>query len=91
MVASALDLPDTMLSGDLDQGNLATAKTMDRPTELGMINEQTLAAEFLRNIFRYATDAAIRAGKLPGTEEQRRDFLRHHKHQCGARKKAESD
>ena len=42
MVGAAMDLPDTILSGDADVGNLATAKTLDRPTELAMRSRQAM-------------------------------------------------
>lgn len=41
MVCAALGLPETFL-GDLSAGNQATAKTLDRPTELGFVNRQGL-------------------------------------------------
>lgn len=66
MVASAMDLPDTMLSNDPQQGALATAKTLDRPTELGFINRQTLWSDLDSRIFRYVVDAKVRAGRMPG-------------------------
>jgi hypothetical protein len=70
MVAAAVDLPDTILSGDVDIGNFATSKTLDRPTELRMRNRQMLKAEFLEDIFRYVIDTKIRAGKLAGGEQE---------------------
>jgi hypothetical protein len=68
MVAASMGLPDTILSGDPQQGALATAKTLDRPTELMMINRQQLAAERERDIFRYSVDAKVRALQLPGRQ-----------------------
>lgn len=41
-VAAAMGLPDPMLSGEVDVGNLATAKTLDRPTELKFRSRQKL-------------------------------------------------
>lgn len=58
MAAAALNLPDTILSGDSDQGNLATAKTLDRPTELGFLERQELWAEFIRDVCGYRLDVA---------------------------------
>lgn len=69
MVAAAMDLPDTILSGDVDVGNFATSKTLDRPTELGMINEQLLWKDFDQAIYKYAIEAKIRKGLLPGHVE----------------------
>lgn len=70
MIASAMGLPDTILSGDPQQGALATAKTLDRPTELMMLSMQTMEAEREQDIFRYAVDAKVRALQLPGKEVQ---------------------
>ncbi len=70
MIASAMGLPDTILSGDPQQGALATAKTLDRPTELMMLSMQTLEAEREQDIFRYSVDAKVRALQLNGREVQ---------------------
>lgn len=69
MVAGAMDLPDTILSGDVDVGNFATSKTLDRPTELGMVNEQLLWKAFDQAVFKYAIEAKIRKGLLDGRVE----------------------
>src|SRR6185503_16182739 len=69
MVGAAMDLPDTILSGDPQQGNLATAKTLDRPTELAMRSRQSAASDWHARIFRYTVDAKVRRGKLPGRIE----------------------
>ncbi len=71
MVAAATGIPYTILMGDPDMGNLATAKTLDRPTELTMIGHQRVWAEILRDLCSYAVDWAIRApgGKLTGRQE----------------------
>jgi hypothetical protein len=69
MVAGAMDLPDTILSGDVDVGNFATSKTLDRPTELGMINEQLLWKDFDQAVYKYSIEAKIRKGLLPGRVE----------------------
>lgn len=61
MVASAVDLPDTILSGDPDQGNLATAKSLDRPTELAMRERQMLWADVYRDLCGYALASDARA------------------------------
>lgn len=66
MVASAMDLPDTILSNDPQQGALATAKTLDRPSELGFMNWQKLEQDWHSDIFRYSVDARVRRGRLPG-------------------------
>lgn len=66
MVASAMNMPDTILSGDVDIGNFATSKTLDRPTELYMRSRQQFWADFHESIFQYSIDAKIRRGQLPG-------------------------
>lgn len=65
MVGAALDLPYTVLMGDPDMGNLATAKTLDRPTELSMKSRQDLSADVLRDMCNYAVDCAARAPLSP--------------------------
>jgi hypothetical protein len=69
MVASAANIPDTILAGDPDMGNLATAKTLDRPTELGFKNRQSMYTEHDQALFRFSIDQQIRLGRLPGTIE----------------------
>lgn len=69
MVAAALHLPYPVLMGDPDMGNLATAKTLDRPTELAMMSRQELWADVYRDLCSFAVDWAVRAprGPLTGT------------------------
>lgn len=69
MIAAAMDLPDTILSGDADQGNLATAKTLDRPTELAIRSRQSMWADLYRDIFAYAIEVKQKAGQLGGVED----------------------
>lgn len=52
MAAAGLDLPETYF-GDVSVGTFATAKTMDRPTELGMKEGQTFWTDVFREIFEY--------------------------------------
>ena len=68
MVASAMHLPDSILSNDPQQGALATAKTLDRPTELAISDRQELWADIIRDLCAYALIAAARApgSKLKG-------------------------
>jgi hypothetical protein len=68
MAGAGMGLPETMLSGDVSTGNLATAKSLDRPTELKMRNRQTLWADVYTDILNYVVDqAAIRVnGPLDG-------------------------
>lgn len=76
MAAAALGLPDTILSGDVDQGTLATAKSLDRPTELGYAEDREAWKEVRSRLYRYAIDADLAAtrGILPKalTDEQRK-------------------
>jgi hypothetical protein len=71
MASAGLGLPETMMSGDVSTGNLATAKSLDRPTELKMSNRQTLWADVNNDIIAYVIDqAAISAnGPLNGHYE----------------------
>lgn len=52
MVAAALGIPDTFF-GDVDVGNLATARTLDRPTELKYKSRQELWKEAFTEIINY--------------------------------------
>lgn len=52
MVAASAGLPETYY-GDVSVGTLATAKTMDRPTELMMRERQTFWTDVLRDIVNY--------------------------------------
>lgn len=65
MVGAALDVPYTILMGDPDMGNLATAKTLDRPTELAMMARQSLWSEVIADLCNYAVDWAARAPAGP--------------------------
>lgn len=75
MVAAAAGLPDTTLSGDVDQSSLATSQSMDRPTHLQFSEDRAMWVEKRQRWYRYAieTDAAATGGLLRGmrpTEEQ---------------------
>lgn len=59
MVAAAMDIPYTILMGDPDIGNLATAKTLDRPTELAMQSRREMWSGILRQMIGYAIDQAV--------------------------------
>lgn len=65
-VASAVGVPDNILGNDPQQGALATARTLDRPTELHFANRQKLWEQTLRATLEYAVQAATRSGRLPG-------------------------
>lgn len=66
MIGMATGVPDNILSGDPQQGALATAKTLDRPTELGFVNRQAMWREYHTSIHRYKVDHMIRRGALDG-------------------------
>lgn len=66
MVASALEVPYGWLTGDPDRGNLATAQTLDRPTEMAFSHRQEQWADVIRRIIHYAVRAAVRADSVPG-------------------------
>ena len=63
MVAAGTGIPETMLFGNADVGNLATSKTLDRPTELKMIARQRLWHGVINDLCGLAIDEAVRAPK----------------------------
>jgi hypothetical protein len=64
MVAAALDVPVTMLLADPGlTGARATAKTLDRPTELVMQQRREVWGEAFRDILTYVITEAVRASK----------------------------
>jgi hypothetical protein len=67
MVAAATGMPEFFF-GDANVGNHATAKTLDRPTELKFLDRQTLWADVHQDILQYVIDRAALAprGKLEG-------------------------
>lgn len=69
MVGAAMDVPYSILTGDADHSNLATAQTLDRPMELALTSRRRQWASLYRRLFRYVIDAAVRAprGALAGT------------------------
>lgn len=70
MVASALDVPVTMLLADPGQtGARAVAETLDRPTELMAGMRREVWGDFYRQLLGYVIDASVRApqGALTGT------------------------
>ena len=68
MVAAATGLPETFF-GDVSVGTLATATSLDRPTELKFKDRQTLWAGIFGHLLNYAIDRAATAplGKISGT------------------------
>lgn len=61
MVAAAMGLPDPMLSGEVDVGNLATAKTLDRPTELKFRSRQKMWEDVYQQIINWVIRWQIEA------------------------------
>lgn len=62
MVCAATGLPESFF-GDVSVGTLATAKSLDRPTELKFVDRRTLWADVFHDIFDFAIDAAYSAIK----------------------------
>ena len=63
LTAAGHGLPFSILTGDADKSNLATAKSLDRPTELKMRMRQILWATIFRDLATYLLMASIRATK----------------------------
>jgi hypothetical protein len=61
MVGAGVGLPETILSGDAEVGNLATAKTLDRPTELKMTERQTFWKGVIGDILDYVVAESVEA------------------------------
>lgn len=64
MVAAATGLPETFF-GDVSVGTLATATSMDRPTELAMKDRQTLWSDIHTDIFLFVLLWAVKAPQGP--------------------------
>ncbi len=73
MAGTAMDLPDTIMSGDADQGNRATAQTLDRPTELVLGSRQQVWAQVISDLCTFQIEWAIRVGELRSMGEVTRD------------------
>lgn len=74
MVAATVGLPETFF-GDASVGSLATARSLDRPTELMMRSIQSWWAQLLSDICGYAVLQAVKApaGALRGLGAIERD------------------
>jgi len=59
MVSAGTGIPEPILAGDADVGNFATAKTLDRPTELKMRTRQTMWADVYDALLGYVVDQAV--------------------------------
>ena len=69
MVAAATGLPESFF-GDVSVGNLATAKSLDRPTELKFVDRQELWKSILGAMLQYVIDRralAVSYADLHGT------------------------
>lgn len=62
MVAAAFGLPETFF-GDASTGSLATAQSLDRPTELKFLETQELWREVLQRVGQFVLDASSKAPK----------------------------
>lgn len=60
MVCAAFGLPETFF-GDVSVGTLATAESLDRPTELMIANRQVLWIDIYHDILAYVLDQAVLA------------------------------
>jgi hypothetical protein len=60
MVCAAAGIPETF-TGDLSAGNQATAKTLDRPTELGFVNRQQLWTFVIHSIIDFVIYCSAKA------------------------------
>ena len=69
MVSAGTGIPETILSGNADAGNLATAKTLDRPTELMMKARQSVWADALADIVTYDLARGREDGLVPAQED----------------------
>lgn len=63
MVAAAVGLPETFF-GDASVGSLATAQSLDRPTELKFLGRQKLWNSIYGRIFDYVIERNVEAGNL---------------------------
>lgn len=63
MALAALGIPETF-TGDVSVGTLATAESLDRPTELKFRDRQTLWVDVIKEILQYVIIQAAKAGYL---------------------------
>lgn len=67
MISAGVGIPEPILSGSADSGSWATAKTLDRPTELQMRARQQLWHDIKETIIQFCLSKRSKANKLPGT------------------------
>lgn len=63
MAAAGFGIPYSILTGDADKSNLATAKSLDRPTELAMGMRRMLWTTVFTDICSYLVYASVKAPK----------------------------
>lgn len=68
MISAGVGIPEPILAGSADSGSWATAKTLDRPTELQMRARQQLWHDIKETIIKYCLGKRSKASKLPGSE-----------------------
>ena len=64
MVAASFGLPETFF-GDASVGTLATAKSLDRPTELAMQDRRTFWGDVFQRVYEFVLRAALKAPGHP--------------------------
>lgn len=72
MVTATFGFPETFF-GDASVGTLATAKSLDRPTELKISSRQSLWSDILTNILDYVVLWAVETQTLKGAIEKEDD------------------
>lgn len=72
MVAATMGFPETFW-GDADVGTLATAKSLDRPSELKISSRQSLWRDVLGAILEFVIYWAVKAHVLPGSIDEEDD------------------
>jgi hypothetical protein len=70
MVSSATGIFYHYLTGDPSTGNLATAKSMERPMEIMFTDRQTLWRDVITDLLNYVVDQSALApnGRIPGSK-----------------------
>lgn len=68
MVAAATDTPDSVLANDPQQGALATAQTLDRPSELGYRNRQMVWERIFKDTADHVIMVSVEARRIPGAK-----------------------
>jgi len=61
MVGSATGIPEQLLAADPSTSNLATSKSLERPSELQFRSRQRLWADILHSICQYVIDQSVKA------------------------------